>query len=288
MIRYSVLASGSSGNASLLEVDGFGLLIDCGLSPRMLASRLAAVGASWSRVHAVLLTHTHGDHWNDRVLASLHQHRIRLHCHGDHGQMLEVYSGNYRALREAGLVSHYESDTELFPHSNLRCRPLELSHDSAPTFGFRIDGPDAGWSLGYLSDLGCWSRALAEAVADVDVLALEFNHDVTLERASRRPAVLVQRVLGDRGHLSNDQAAECLRAVQERSRNGGPRHVVQLHLSRECNRPALAQAAVKSLTTAAGAALHTASQHQAGPIITLVSSRYAAPQLVQQSLPGLG
>jgi glyoxylase-like metal-dependent hydrolase (beta-lactamase superfamily II) len=60
-LRFTVLASGSGGNASLLEADGFGLLLDAGLGPRQLAGRLAAVGASWQQVHAVLLTHTHSD-----------------------------------------------------------------------------------------------------------------------------------------------------------------------------------------------------------------------------------
>ena len=62
--RFTVLASGSSGNSSLLEVDGFGLLLDIGLGPRQLASRLITSGRSWQNVQAVLLTHTHGDHWN--------------------------------------------------------------------------------------------------------------------------------------------------------------------------------------------------------------------------------
>src|SRR5207247_1154514 len=59
--RFCVLASGSAGNCAFLQADGFGLLIDIGLGPRFIASRLATVGASWRHVHAVLLTHTHSD-----------------------------------------------------------------------------------------------------------------------------------------------------------------------------------------------------------------------------------
>ena len=61
-VRFTVLASGSGGNASFLEAGDFGLLLDIGLGPRQLAKRLAAAGAGWSRVRAVLLTHTHSDH----------------------------------------------------------------------------------------------------------------------------------------------------------------------------------------------------------------------------------
>src|SRR5438874_2258436 len=80
----------------------------------------------------------------------------------------------------------------------LTCRPLPVQHDSEPTFGFRFAGsPDLfgpTWSLGYLSDLGCWTDELVQSVAGVDVLAVEFNHDVRLERQSRRPAHLIARV----------------------------------------------------------------------------------------------
>ncbi len=59
------------GNATLIESGDFGVLIDAGLGPRQLASRLAAVGRSWAAVNAVILTHTHADHWKDRTLAHL-------------------------------------------------------------------------------------------------------------------------------------------------------------------------------------------------------------------------
>ena len=70
-VRFAVLASGSQGNASLIQADGFGVLLDAGLGPRMLDDRLRASGHSWDCVHAMLLTHTHTDHWNDRTFAWL-------------------------------------------------------------------------------------------------------------------------------------------------------------------------------------------------------------------------
>src|SRR5262249_11566027 len=112
-LRFTVLASGSAGNASLLEADGFGLLLDAGLGPRTLAGRLASAGASWQAVHAVLLTHTHSDHWNDRTLAYLARHRIPVYCHADHHASLETYAPGFAALREAGLVQGYEANSDL-------------------------------------------------------------------------------------------------------------------------------------------------------------------------------
>src|SRR5262249_32307377 len=110
----------------------------------------------------------------------------------------------------------------------------------------------------------------AAALADVDLLAVEFNHDEELERSSGRSPRLIARVLGDEGHLSNHQAAGLLRAVLARTPNGRLRHVVQLHLSRDCNRPTLARAAAQAiLVERDGVMLHTAEQDRAGTTLIL-------------------
>jgi hypothetical protein len=98
--------------------------------------------------------------------------------------------------------------------------------------------------------------------AGVDVLAIEYNHDEKMERSSSRPAYLVQRVLGDKGHLSNRQAAELTRAIATRSGPGFPSHLVQLHLSRDCNHPHLAECAGRGALASLnpGASVITASQ----------------------------
>ena len=299
--RFSILASGSSGNAALLEADGFGLLIDAGLGPRQLASRLAAVGASWQRVNAVILTHTHSDHWKDRTLKHLRHLKIPFYCHAGHHGALREFGPAFHHLISDNLVGCYESNKTLRLGSSLRCEPIEVSHDSDPTFAFRIEGHDGlfgpSWAVGYAADLGCWSAELAERLANVDVLALEFNHDETMERTSRRPAELVERVLGDAGHLSNSQAADFLRAILECSEPRVTRHLIQLHLSRECNRPNLAQAAARPITNGA-LTIHTAAQDRVGPVLTLdvstrprsvriTTRRAAEPSTVQQCLPGM-
>jgi len=243
--RFTILASGSSGNAALIETEGFGLLIDCGLHPSMLTSRLAEVGSSWAKIGAVILTHTHGDHWKNLTLADLRSRKIPLWAHPAHHDHLALSAPAFDSLHRAGLTRAYQAD---HPHTlapGFTVRPIRVSHDSDPTFGFRIDGHDAqglAWSVGYASDLGCGSPELIDLFAGVDVLALEYNHDLKLERASPRPKFLVDRVLGDFGHLSNDQAAELTAAIAAKSGIDFPGHLVQLHLSRDCNRPELASA----------------------------------------------
>ncbi len=132
----------------------------------------------------------------------------------------------------------------------MRCLPLELRHDGGPTFGFHFSGQadlfGPAWAVGYAADLGSWDGDLAAALSDVDLLALEFNHDVAMQRSSGRRPQLIARVLGDDGHLSNEQAAALFRATLGRSTQRRLRTLVQLHLSRECNRPHLAQRAGSS------------------------------------------
>jgi phosphoribosyl 1,2-cyclic phosphodiesterase len=271
-LRFTVLASGSGGNASLVEAEGFGVLIDAGLGPRQLAARLAAAGAGWPSVRAVLLTHAHSDHWKDRTLAHLRRRRIPLYCHPGCHSAVSLYSPAFSGLAADGLVRPFAAGEEFALAPGLRCRPLPVRHDGGPTFGFRLSGaPDLfgdAPALGYVADLGSWDDALADALADVDVLAVEFNHDAAMEYASGRSPRLIARVLGDEGHLSNAQGADLVRAVLARSASGRPRHVVQLHLSRHCNHPELAREAARAVL-ADGVGLHTAEQDAAGATLHL-------------------
>lgn len=265
-MRFTVLASGSSGNASLVQSAGFGVLIDVGLGPRQIASRLAQVGLSWSAVQAVLLTHTHSDHWKETTLLHLHRYKIPLWCNDGHHTVLRTYSDGFLALHAAGLVRSFEANEDFELSSHMRCRALPVRHDGGATFGFRLESCGDlfghGGAIGYVSDLGCWDHDLAAQLADVDLLAVEFNHDVVMQQSSGRAPRLIQRVLGEEGHLSNVQAVALVRAVLERSTAGRLRHLVQLHLSRECNRPALAREAARMLLEEfeITIGLHTAEQ----------------------------
>jgi phosphoribosyl 1,2-cyclic phosphodiesterase len=274
-LRFTVLASGSGGNASLVESAGFGVLIDVGLGPRQISSRLAKVGLSWSAVQAVLLTHTHTDHWKDATLLHLNRNKLPLWCHAGHHTVLRTYSDGFLALDNAGLVRSFEPNEEFEVSPQLRCRALPVRHDGGATFGFRVESCvdlfGQRGAIGYVADLGCWEDELAAQLADVDLLAVEFNHDVAMQHASGRTLRLIERVLGDEGHLSNVQAAALVRAVLQRSTPGRLRHLVQLHLSRECNRPALARQAARTLLEELGLsiALHTAEQDSPGATLHL-------------------
>ena len=140
--HFTVLASGSSGNSSFLQVGEFGLLIDCGLAPRILGGRLASIGASWERVHAVILTHTHGDHWNGYTLAHLRSKRIPLYAHSAQLNHLNAAAESFASLHSASLTRSY-ADAPFALSPDLKCQPIAVSHDADPTFAFRFDGATA-------------------------------------------------------------------------------------------------------------------------------------------------
>src|SRR5262249_9583635 len=139
--------------------------------------------------------------------------------------------------------------------TGLCVEPIRLRHDGGPTFGFRVEVAaerrERLVSIGYLADTGSWSESMAECLGDGDVLGVEFNHDVVMEKTSGRPRALMERNLGAQGHLSNGQGAELVGAVLRRSRRGALRYVVLLHLSQQCNRPGLALQAAREAVRAA-------------------------------------
>lgn len=265
--RFSVLASGSGGNATFLQVGSVGLLIDVGLGSRTLSERLGQVGAYWTQIRAVLLTHTHSDHWRETSLTHLVRRRIPLYCHADHLPRLLTSTRAADDLRRAGLIREFRPGVEFGPLPDLVCRAVEVSHDSRPTFGFRFDGSPTlfgpGWSFGYVSDLGRWNEELIQEMDNVDVLAIEFNHDIRMERTSGRSRSHIERVLSDVGHLSNEQAADLLDRHLQRTPHR-LRHLVQLHLSQDCNLPALAVDAARRVLNRHGstAQIHTAEQYR--------------------------
>ena len=275
-VQFAVLASGSRGNATLVRAGGSGLLIDLGIGARSLEARLASVDAGWEHVAGALLTHTHGDHVDNGTLNGLARRNLPLYCHEGHRSDLARHPG-FAALDAAGLVRHYDERPFLTPNG-MSIEPLELSHDG-PTFGFRVEAKASrrarSVAIGYMADTGCWTPGMADLLADVDLLGVEFNHDVEMQRRSGRSWALIARNLGDRGHLSNRQGAEFVSAVLERSGRGAVRHLVLLHLSQQCNLPGLALSEARGAVRGTGrrVTIHAAQQSPAHPNVWVESGR---------------
>ena len=269
--RITVLGSGSSGNATLIEAGQFGILVDCGFNQREIANRLQQIGRSWSNVRAVVLTHTHSDHWNKFALQHLRSLGIPLYLHPQHREYLKDCDA-FVPLQAAGLLREYlpAFPFELGP---IRATAIRVCHDSEPTLAFRFDTED--WAYGHASDLGCIDEHLIDLFEGIDALGLEFNHDVPMQRRSKRPRFLVERVLSDDGHLSNEQAAALLGTGEFCNLQA----VIQLHLSRECNTPELAKRAGLQVLERVSPRTLLVTSEQAWPSKPIVLGESAAKRI---------
>lgn len=226
-----ILASGSAGNCSVLvECSGGSRrvwLIDLGLSPRRTRRLLLASGIEPGQVEAVILTHLDSDHchpgWTAPAARAMLPAPIMVHRRHEwlarrSGVDVKPYERAFR-LGESGCCAEVQ--------------PMLLAHDDLGSAAYRFEFSSGG-CLGFATDLGRATPQFTSHMRGVDVLALESNYCPEMQRSSGRPAMLKRRIMDGRGHLSNQEAADAAGAISPR------RHLVLLHLSRECNTPELA------------------------------------------------
>ncbi len=256
-----MLGSGSWGNSTavFLEAGGEGtrtVLIDCGLSPRATASRLAPLGVSIDDIDAILLTHLDGDHFHPGWSRRIRRHAIRVHLHERHRR---------RAGREGIDARHALVFRGRFSLGDgADADPILLAHDTLGTVGFVIETADA--RLGYATDLGRVPPALTERFTGLDALAIESNYDPDLERSSPRPAFLKERIMGGGGHLSNEESLNTVLAIDAQSQLA---HVVALHLSQECNDPRIVERLYARCAVHLLGRLTISSQHRPTPLLAV-------------------
>ncbi len=219
-LRFCSLASGSRGNALLVESSDTLVLIDCGLAFRVLEERMAAVGRSPDDIEAVLVTHEHGDHVSG--LGPLLR-RIRRPVWATHGTA--------RGVRD---VDDFEDVRYgcAFSIGSLRIRPFPVPHDAREPVQYRFES--RGLSLGVLTDTGHISSHVQQTLDGVDALAVEFNHDLDSLYGGPYPDRLKARVGSRLGHLNNLQAAGLVAGLD----HARLRWVVALHMSQQNNSPA--------------------------------------------------
>ncbi|MBI3272804.1 MAG: MBL fold metallo-hydrolase [Planctomycetes bacterium] len=258
---FSVLASGSSGNSTLISTGETRFLIDAGTLPRAyLPARLAELGMRCEDLHGILVTHAHSDHLGSAAFRLAEDAGVPLYVHPS---LLEAKfatpSGRRRQkhLRRFQLQRRLHTfDGEPFRLRDVWVEPLPTPHGDRELIGathafrLRAEGP-AERVLLYATDLGHFPEGLVAPLASADAAVLESNHDPELERRSGRPEALKTWVLGDRGHLSNAQAAEAA-ARAFATAPGRARTLVLAHLSEQCNAPELAGETTRAALTAAG------------------------------------
>ncbi len=230
-LRFSVLSSGSSGNATYLEAGGRGLLVDAGLSCRRLRGLLGRIGRDLTDVSAVLLTHGHADH-TCGVRSLLREREVTVYA----------APGVAEDVEGAALVGAGEI---LDLGSSLSATFFEVPHDT-PTYGVRL--ADSEWVSALATDLGEVGPGLLRFLRGADAVVLESNHDPDWLRRGPYSADLKRRVASVRGHLSNEQAAEAACALAPH----GLKDLVLAHLSKTNNSPARACGTARKALKEAG------------------------------------
>lgn len=238
MLEFSVLASGSSGNAVYLQSSQTKILLDIGISAKQLQNRLTEVaGQSLSELDAVLVTHEHIDHV--RGLKTLHRNTT-ANFHITEGTYTAVQSSFGDPASPPDRV-HFVKSGQPFCIGDIRVTPFAISHDAEEPVMYRFDVGDA--SMAVVTDLGYVSDNIKDVLQGCQAYVFESNHDVDMLRAGRYPWSVKRRILGDKGHLSNtDSALAMLDFVADAEID-----VYLAHLSEETNQPDLADLTVKSI-----------------------------------------
>jgi phosphoribosyl 1,2-cyclic phosphodiesterase len=233
-LRFASLGSGSRGNATLVEWEQGSLLVDCGFSVKEAELRLARLGKTAQDLTAILVTHEHSDHI--KGVAALAR-RYQLPIYMTPGT---YHSKDLGELPKLNLVHAYTP----FTVSGLHVTPVAVPHDACEPMQFVFEY--SGLRLGILTDLGSITPHVEAAYQACDAILLEANHDPFMLASGSYPPSLKQRVGGQWGHLSNQQAAGFLQRLD----TDRLQHLVVAHISQQNNSLAVARAVLEPVTKA--------------------------------------
>lgn len=227
-MRFASLGSGSRGNATLVQSGATTLMVDCGFSLSETEARLTRLGLTPRDIDAILVTHEHTDHASGVARFAL-RHRIPVHC----------TPGTREACLKYGFEDAQVFDSHArFALGDIQVTPVTVPHDAREPTQFLFDGGQH--RLGLLTDVGSLTPHIKRCFSGCAALLLECNHDREMLEDGPYPPSLKARVGGPLGHLSNTQAAELLRSLD----NQWLQHLVAAHLSDKNNTPELARTAL--------------------------------------------
>ena len=221
-MKIIVIQSGSKGNATLVIDQGRVLLIDMGVTLKVLKEAIAKEDMNTMNINAMLLTHEHIDHtYGIRYLPPL-----PIYCTKETLDLPNVVE-----------IEPYKK----FKIEHLEITPVSTSHDVKNPVGFVIKNKEE--KLVYLTDSGKIPGKSLLKLKNADYYVFESNHDVDMLVKSNRPWYLKKRILSDKGHLSNEQSASYLaKCVGENTKQ-----IILAHLSEECNDPDVALKTYKKI-----------------------------------------
>jgi phosphoribosyl 1,2-cyclic phosphodiesterase len=245
-VHFTILGSGSSGNCAYIETAEARILVDAGFSPLQIRKRLASIGRTPENLSAILITHEHSDHISG-LLGIADKYHIPVFCNrGTQDGTIWAFKTKWSKKTNAGLEHADTFKTKIDWRLFETGASLEIGDVAIETFSIPHDAQDpvgyvlrtAAGNIGFATDLGHVTKLVLERIRAANVLVLESNHDVKmLQDCPRRSWALKQRILGRHGHISNATAAETVAQIM----SAGLKQLYLAHLSRECNKPELAQ-----------------------------------------------
>ncbi len=240
-IRICPLSSGSSGNCILVQAGTSTVLIDCGITGKATQNELLRAGVDPQSIDAIIVTHEHIDHISG----------VGILCRRFN---IPIYAtlGTWKAMIDSlgkinPLLVRYIAAEVPFSINGATFHPFSTSHDAAESIGLVFsDGNKRG---GVATDMGTVTRHIYDLLSECSILLIESNHDETMLIRGSYPHRLKERILSDRGHLSNKL---CGALCAKLTREGKLKKIILGHLSSDNNTMQLAYETVKSSINAAG------------------------------------
>ena len=231
-LRISILASGSSGNSTLLETDSTCLLVDAGLSRKETLRRLVALGVQPEHLDGILISHEHTDHTNGLPQLLVHWQATAYITELTHNEIVRTLPDE--AGKKIDRVEHIRAG-ERFTIGDIEISPFSVPHDAADPVGYAFRTNDT--KLAIVTDLGYLPELVKHHLRECDCLILESNHDLEMLKVGPYPWHIKQRVMSRTGHLSNHIVSEYL--ADPEGFDARARFLVLAHVSETNNNPDL-------------------------------------------------
>ena len=240
-MRLCSIAGGSSGNCIYGGSDDTHLIVDTGISKKRIEEGLKELEIKGDEVDGILITHEHSDHIQGLGVFS---RKYEIPVYATPGTIEGILSYSGLGRMPEGLLHPIHTDESL-ALGDVTVNPFAISHDANEPSGYRLEC--GGKSVAVATDLGKYDEYTVEHLQNLDAVLLEANHDIHMLAVGGYPYYLKQRILGDRGHLSNELSGRLLCDIL----HDNLKHIVLGHLSKENNYAKLAYETVKLEVTLA-------------------------------------
>ena len=263
-MKFCSLYSGSSGNSIFIASDNAKVLIDAGLAGKKIDDALKHIGEESSSIDGIFITHEHIDHIKGVGVLS-RKYDIPIYANDNTWAVMEKNIGKIKE-HNIRIMDRRSSITI----NDLEIRSFNIPHDAIAPVGYTVSY--AGKNASVVTDFGVFTEEIRDNIIDSDIILLESNHDVNMLRMGPYPYKLKLRVLGENGHLSNE---DCGSAIVSLLKNDKKKQIVLGHLSGTNNHPDLAYQTVVDVLSANGISpgddviLQLASRHNPSEIILL-------------------